>query len=186
MNMQLNDYDSDSLAKNTFQTTGYNMSQIFDQSIIDAIKNVSLDRSKLVVLLGAFGTGKTRILKKIAKKTDGVYLNLNWELSERLLKMPRNAMNDGVTVHKLIDEICDFFSPKKEILFVDNIELLFSPELGKINPVDTFKRISRQRPVVIALPAFREGNLAVYSTPDSQDYFPVPLEDFVTIEVEKE
>lgn len=162
------------------------MPEIFDQSVIDAIKNVSLDRHKLVILLGVFGVGKTKILKQVAEKTDGVYLNLNWELSERLLKLPRNVMNDGVTASRLIDEICDLFSPKAEILFVDNIELLFSPELGKINPIDTFKRISRQRPVVIALPAYREGNLAVYSTPDSKDYFPVPLEDFVTIEFEKE
>ncbi len=162
------------------------MAQNIDQSVIDAITNVSLDRHKLVILLGVFGVGKTKTLKKIAEKTDGVYLNLNLELSERLLKLPRNAMNDGVTVTRLIDEICDLFSPTKETLFVDNIELLFSPELGKINPIDTFKRISRQRPVVIAIPAFREGNLAVYSTPDSQDYFPIPLEDFVTIEIEKE
>lgn len=162
------------------------MAHNFDQSVIDAIKNVSLDRHKLVILLGVFGAGKTKILKKIAGETAGVYLNLNLELSERLLKLPRNMMNDGVTVSRLIDEICDLSSPKKETLFVDNIELLFSPELGKINPVDTFKRISRQRPVVIAIPAYREGNLAVYSTPDSQDYFPIPLEDFVTIEVEKE
>jgi len=140
----------------------------------------------LIILLGVFGAGKTKILKRVAEKTDGVYLNLNLELSERLLKMPRNAMNDGVTVHRLIDEICDLFSPNKETIFIDNIELLFSPEVGKINPVDTFKRISRERLVVIAIPAYREGNLAVYSTPNSQDYFPIPLEDFVTIEIEKE
>jgi len=162
------------------------MAKSFDQSTVDAIKTVSQDRHKLVILLGVFGVGKTNILKKIARETAGVYLNLNLELSERLLKLPRSAMNDGVTVPRLIDEICDLFSPQKETLFVDNIELLFSPELGKINPVDTFKRISRQRPIVIAIPAYREGNLAVYSTPDSQDYFPIPLEDFVTIEVKKE
>lgn len=162
------------------------MAQNINQAVINAINNVSLDRHKLVVLLGAFGVGKTKILRDIAEETGGVYLNLNLELSERLLTLPRNAMNDGVTVPRLIDEICDSFSPNKETILVDNIELLFSPELGKINPIDTFKRFSRQRPVVIAIPAYREGNLAVYSTPDSQDYFPVPLEDFVTIEIEKE
>lgn len=161
------------------------MAQNTEQSIIDAINNVSLDRHKLVILLGVFGAGKTKVLKKTAEQA-GVYLNLNLELSERLLKLPKTVMNDGVTVPNLIDEICDVFSPSRETLFVDNIELLFSPELGKINPVDTFKRISRQRPVVIAIPAYREGSMAVYSTPNSKDYFPIPLEEFVTIEIKKD
>jgi len=71
-------------------------------------------------------------------------------------------------------------------LLIDNVELLFSPELSKINPVDTFKRMSRQRPVVLALPAVRQGSLAIYSTPNSADYLPMQLEDFVVIEIEKE
>lgn len=153
---------------------------------VDAVKMVSLDRHKLVVLIGKFGAGKTKVLKLIAEQSGGIYLNLNLELSERLLKLPAKATNDGVTVHRLIDEICDQFSPNRETLLVDNVEMLFSPELGKINPVDTFKRISRERPVVIALPAYRQGTHAIYSAPDHQDYFPVPLEDYVFVEMDKE
>jgi hypothetical protein len=156
------------------------------QQAIDAIDNVYADRHKLVILLGTFGVGKTKVLKQIAKQSGGVYLNLNLELSERLLKLPARATNDGVTVHRLIDEICDAFSPNRETLLVDNIELLFSPELGKTNPVDTFKRMSRQRPMIIALPAHREGSHAIYSSPDHQDYFPIPLEEYIVIEMDKE
>lgn len=156
------------------------------QQAIDAIQNVSSDRHKLVILLGAFGAGKTKVLKQIANLSGGIYLNLNLELSERLLQLPAKATNDGVTVHRLIDEICDQFSPNGETLLMDNVEILFSPELGKTNPVDTFKRMSRQRPVVIALPAYREGTHAIYSTPDHQDYFPIPLEEYVVIEMDKE
>ena len=154
--------------------------------IIEAINTITNDRHKLVILLGVFGTGKTKVLKQIAERSAGVYVNLNLELSERLLKLPAKATNDGVTVHRLIDDICEQFSPNRETLLIDNIELLFSPELGKTNPVDTFKRMSRQRPVVIALPAHREGSNAIYSAPDHQDYLHIPLEEYVVIEMDKE
>jgi hypothetical protein len=156
------------------------------KEVLNIIQSISLDRHKLVILLGHFGSGKTKLLKQVAEKFNGVYVNLNFELSEQLLQLPAKAAADGVTVHRLIDEICDQYSPNGEVLLVDNIELLFSPELGKINPVDTFKRVSRQRPVVIALPAYRQGKLAIYSTPDHQDYFPIHLEEYITVDLDKE
>ena len=100
--------------------------------------------------------------------------------------MPASKVGDGVSANNLIDEICEHYSQGGKTLLIDNIELLFSPELSKINPVDTFKRISRQRPVVLSLPAVKQDNYAIYSTPNSADYFPIPLEEFVVIEIDKE
>ena len=162
------------------------MSEAIVKKVLETVTGVAHDRHKLVILLGIFGSGKTKILKQIEAESDAVYINLNLELSERFLQMPASKVSDGVSVHALIDDICDKFSQGGKTLLIDNVELLFSPELSKINPVDTFKRISRQRPVVLALPAVRQGNLAIYSTPNSADYFPIPLEDFVFIEIEKE
>ena len=162
------------------------MSEAIVKKVLETVTGVAHDRHKLVILLGVFGSGKTKILKQIESESDAVYINLNLELSERFLQMPASKVSDGVSVHALIDDICDKFSQGGKTLLIDNVELLFSPELSKINPVDTFKRISRQRPVVLALPAVRQGNLAIYSTPNSADYFPIPLEDFVFIEIEKE
>jgi hypothetical protein len=150
---------------------------------LDAINKVSADRHKLIIILGMFGAGKTQLLKQVADLVQGRYININLELSERLLQLPARDASDGVTVHRLIDDICDSQSPNGEPLLVDNIEILFSPELGKVNPVDTFKRVSRQRPIVLAMPALRQGNMAVYSTPDHPDYFPISLEDYIVIEL---
>jgi ABC-type phosphate/phosphonate transport system ATPase subunit len=162
------------------------MSDEIAKRVLETIKAVSQDRHKLVILLGVFGSGKTKILKQIEAESDAVYVNLNLELSERFLQLPASKVGDGVTAPALIGDICDQFSQGGKTLLIDNVELLFSPELSKINPVDTFKRMSRERPVVLALPAVRQGNLAIYSTPNSADYFPIPLEDFVVIEIEKE
>jgi hypothetical protein len=160
------------------------MTQQIQTKLIEALQTVSGDRHKLVILIGDFGSGKTVVLKDVAAEmSSSKYLNLNMELSERLLAEPQDKYQDGVTVHRLIDEICDELSPKGEPLFVDNVELLFSTELGKINPVDTFKRMSRQRPVVLALPVRRSGNSIEYSQFDRNDYMSIPIEDYILIEM---
>ncbi len=63
------------------------------------------------------------------------------------------------------------------------MEVLLSPELGKLNPVDTFKRMARQRPVVLALPCQRQGDAAEYSVMGREDYFRIPLEDYPVVEL---
>lgn len=141
-----------------------------------ALEQVGHDRHKLIILLGPFGSGKTALLKAVAPTAGARYLNLNLALSERLLTVPRSQYDDGVTVHRLVDEICDELS-HGEPLFVDNVELLFSPELGRINPVDTFKRIARQRPVVLALPGRRIGGQIEYSQVGRADYMAMPVSE---------
>jgi hypothetical protein len=151
--------------------------------VSDAIQIIAGDRHRLIILIGGFESGKTLLIKELAEELNGRYINLNLDLTERLLAMPRNRYADGVTVHETIDNLCDEYSLDGRPLFVDNIEILFSPELGKINPVDTFKRISRQRVVVLALPARRQGDYAEYSQIGRDDYFRIPLEEYTVIEM---
>ena len=155
------------------------------ERLVDAVSTVSSDRHKLVILLGGFGSGKTALLRSIACQINGIYVNLNLRLTERLLTRPRSIYADGVTVSRLIDELCDELSPDGRPLLVDNVELLFSPELGRINPVDTFKLVSRQRAVVLALPARRQGMHAEYSTLGRADHMLMPLEEYTVLEMEQ-
>lgn len=160
------------------------MSDSKKQQLIEAINGSAHDRHKLILVLGGFGAGKTQLLRATATEVEGVYVNLNLQLTERLLQLPRSRYADGVTVHQVLDKLCDELSPAGQPLLVDNVELLFSPEVGQVNPVDTFKRISRQRPVVLALPARRDGNYAEYSTIGRRDYLRMEIGEYVVINVE--
>jgi ABC-type cobalamin/Fe3+-siderophores transport system ATPase subunit len=156
-----------------------------ESQILDAVRLVASDRHRLVILLGGFGAGKTLLLKGLASKLNAEYVNLNLLLTERLMAVPSRQYSDGVTAHRLIDELCDELSPDGRTLLVDNVELLFSPEVGRINPVDTFKRIARQRAVVLALPARRQGAFAEYSVLGRSDHMLMPLESYPVIEMEE-
>ena len=154
------------------------------QRLIESIQKVASDRHKLIILLGDFNSGKTAVMKDVADEMRGTYLNLNLELTEQLLTLPRSKYADGVTVHQLIDEICDKVSPDRRPIFVDNLEILFSPELGKINPVDTFKRISRERVVVLALPARQHGGYLEYSQMGREDHMQMSIEEYIVLQME--
>lgn len=161
---------------------------MFSDSLVNkltkSLQTIAHDRHKLILILGNFATGKTQLLKETAETSEGVYLNLNLTLTERLRQLPRSRYADGVTIHKEIDLLCDDLSQYGRPLFVDNVEILFSPELGKVNPVDTFKRISRQRPVILALPVRRDGNYAEYSSVGRADYLRMEIGDYVIIDME--
>jgi len=151
--------------------------------LVESVRTVASDRHKLIVLLGDFGSGKTALLKEVASDLDAVYVNLNLRLAERLLTTPRSQYDDGVASNQIIDELCDELTPDGRPLLVDNVELLFSPELGKINPVDTFMKASRQRPVVLALPARRQGAYAEYSAIGRDDAMLMSLEELTVLQM---
>ena len=153
--------------------------------LVESVRTVASDRHKLIVLLGDFGSGKTALLKEVASDLDAVYVNLNLRLAERLLAIPRSQYDDGVAANRIIDELCDELSPDGRPLLIDNVELLFSPELGKINPVDTFKRVSRQRPVVLALPTRRQGAYAEYSAIERDDAMLISLEELTVLQMKQ-
>ena len=153
------------------------------EKIKAALKVVAHSRHRLVILVGDFGTGKTQVLKQLAEELPAEYVNLNLELTDRLLTRPRRDYDDGVTVNNLIDDLCDEYSPDGRTLLVDNVEMLFSPDLGKVNPVDTFKRMSRQRSVVLALPARRQGEHAEYSNMWRDDHMLMSLEGYPVFEL---
>ena len=53
------------------------MSDEIVKKVLETVKGVGHDRHKLVILLGMFGSGKTKILKQIEAESDAVYINLN-------------------------------------------------------------------------------------------------------------
>ena len=137
---------------------------------------------KLVLLVGDFSTGKTWLLRRVCHEVGGVYLNVNLELTRQLLTI--DARTYATKASDILKDLCDAQEPDHP-LFLDNVELLFSPEVGRLNPVDLFKKVSRERVVVLSLPCRLTGRTrAEYSEPGRRDHMSLDLSGLTVLELE--
>jgi len=137
---------------------------------------------KLVLLVGDFSSGKTRLMRGICDEVGGVYLNINLELTRQLLTI--DARTYATKSSNLLKDLCDSQEPNAP-LFLDNIELLFSPEVGRLNPIHMFKKVSRERVVVLSVPCrLITGTRAEYSQPGRQDHMSLDLSALTVIDLE--
>jgi hypothetical protein len=137
---------------------------------------------KLVLLVGDFSSGKTRLMRRVRDEIGGAYLNVNLELTRQLLTI--DARTYATKASDLLKDLCDAQEPNRP-LFLDNIELLFSPEVGCLNPIDLFKKVSRERVVVLSLPCrLTGGTRAEYSEPGRRDHMSLDLSGLTVIDLE--
>ncbi len=111
--------------------------------------------SKLILLVGPPGCGKTALLSGLADQVHVSVMNLGLELGTRLSKLPNKQRR--LQAGNLLREIADEHA-SGDLLLVDNIELLFDDTLT-INPLDLLKRLAHARRVVVAWPGeHRQGS----------------------------
>jgi len=134
--------------------------------------------SKLILLIGPPGCGKTALLaalseQALAEQVHVSVMNLGLELGTRLAKLPNKQRR--LQAGNLLREIADEHA-SGDLLLVDNIELLFDASLA-INPLDLLKRLAHARRVVAAWPGeHRQGGTgtriayAETSHPEHRDY----------------
>lgn len=136
--------------------------------------------SKLILVVGRPGGGKTALLVDLADRHGAKVLNVGSALGKRLAVLPskQRALKAPVLLRELADEHAD-----GDLLLIDNIELLFDQTL-KLDPLDLLKRHAHIRRVVAVWPGeLREGRLtyAELGHPEYQDY---GLDGLVPFEIE--
>lgn len=136
------------------------------ERLIDEIGDLN---SKLVLLVGAGRSGKTKLLHELGAKLNIEPLNVSLEMGRRLAATPNNKR--GFSAGESLREIAD----KERIddpLLLDNIELLFERGL-QINPLDLLKRMAHSKRVVAVWPGELRGDRLIYadmSHPEHRDY----------------
>lgn len=143
--------------------------------LVDEITSL---HSKLILLVGRPGCGKTALLTALASRRSVKVMNIGAELGKGLAVMPQRqrALQANIAMRELADEYAS-----NDLLLLDNIELLFDRAI-KLDPLDLLKRHARALRVVAVWPGeLREGRLiyAEMGHPEYQDYNldgPVPFE----------
>lgn len=125
--------------------------------------------SKLILLVGSGNSGKTRLLYQLAGRLGTVRLNVGLQLGRRLAVVPKNKRS--FLVGELLREIADE-ERTRDPLLLDNLELLFDPDL-QISPLESVRRLAHSKRVVAVWPGELRGDRLVYadiSHPEHRDY----------------
>lgn len=133
------------------------------------VHEVAALQSKLVLLVGPPGSGKTALLSDLAARQGAKVMNVGATLGTRLAGMTQRQriLQANVVMRELAEEYAS-----GDLLLLDNIELLFDQSL-KLDPLDQLKRHAHAKRVVASWPGvLRDGRLsyAEMGHPEYQDY----------------
>ena len=133
------------------------------------VEEIAALHSKLVLLIGAPGSGKTALLHALGKNRGATPLNIGSALGSRLAAIPQKQR--PLQTNTILRELADQHAVG-DLLLLDNIELLFDRTL-QLDPLDLLKRHAHARRVVAVWPGqLRDGRLiyAEMGHPEHQDY----------------
>lgn len=133
---------------------------------------------RLIFVTGnSAGSGKTAVLREVAqRRADARYINLNLELSQRLL--PLTVLQRPTRIHSLL---ADFVRQvASTIILLDNIELLFDPTL-KLQPLVLLQMLSRNVTIAVSWNGLVEDGHLVYARPGHPEYRRYPLDGMLIV-----
>lgn len=134
---------------------------------------------RLVILVAPSGSGKTAALQDVHARTAAPLVNVNLELSRRMLDLTERQR--ALQLPRLLSEIAG--SAATEVVLLDNIEVLFDVLL-KQDPLRLLQGLSRNKTVVAAWSGSIDGEHIVYATPGHPEYRRYPVRDFLVVHPE--
>lgn len=129
--------------------------------------------NKLVLVVGQEKTGKTTLLNAISKNENHPLVNINLELSRKMLDLTKRQRS--LKLPGLLREVIDTSS--SDVLLLDNIELLFDIELQQ-DPLRLLQGSSRNKVIVASWTGSLHGEKLVYASPEHAEYRSYGIHDF--------
>ena len=134
---------------------------------------------RLVIVVAPAGAGKTAALQDVHERTAAPLVNVNLELSRRMLDLTERQR--ALQLPRLLAEIVGVSAA--DVVLLDNVEVLFDVSL-KQDPLRLLQGLSRNKTVVAAWSGSIDGEHMVYATPDHPEYKRYPLRDFLVVNPE--
>lgn len=143
-----------------------------------AIEQAAGQYYRLVVVAGVPGSGKTAVLQSVSEKTGCPLVNVNLELSKRMLELTR--LQRSRQVERLLKEVIAV--APGDVVLLDNLEILFDTAL-EVEPLRLLQVSSRNRTIVASWNgSFRDGTLT-YAEPGHPEFIQFKQTDAVVIPV---
>jgi hypothetical protein len=155
------------------------MPEAMVEKIIQKIDEAKELYYRLIILAAPAGSGKTGALHEVHQRTSAPLLNVNIELSRRMLDLTERQR--ALQLPRLLTEIVGAIGG--EVILLDNIEILFDVSL-KQDPLRLLQGISRNKTVIAAWSGNINGDHIIYASPDHPEYRRYPLRDFLVVSPE--
>jgi len=120
---------------------------------------------RLILVIAPTGAGKTSALRDVRDQTGASLLNINLELSRRMLDLTERQR--ALQLPRLLSEIVS--SSDGETILLDNIEVIFDVGL-KQDPLRLLQGLSRNLTIVAAWNGTVVENSLIYAAPDHPEH----------------
>ncbi len=135
---------------------------------------------RLVILAAPPGAGKTAALRDVQKRTGAPLVNVNLELSLRMLEL--TGRQRALQLPRLLAEIVN--ASGGDVVLLDNIELLFDVSL-KQDPLRLLQGLSRNKTLVVAwngeIRRIHSSLFLVYAVPEHPEYRQYAVNDLLIV-----
>jgi len=155
------------------------MAEPLADKVIRRISQAAELYHRLIILVAPAGTGKTAALQDVHERTAAPLVNVNIELSRRMLDLSERQR--VLQLPSIMAEVVSVSAA--EVVLLDNIEVLFDVSL-KQDPLRLLQGLSRNKTVVAAWSGSIDGEHMIYATPDHPEYKRYPLRDFLVVNPE--
>ena len=145
------------------------------------LEDVSKLNSKLILLIGLPGSGKSRLLDQLSQRRRARVLNVGLSLGRELLTQP--VAQRSLKAVQCLKNLAEEFE-RKGLLLMDNLELLFDRSLH-LDPLDLLKRQAHNGRVVVAVwPGERQDGQLAYASTGHPEHRSFDLQGLVPFRVE--
>lgn len=131
---------------------------------------------QLILIVGPAESGKTKAMQEVSASTSAPLININLELSRRMLDLTERQR--ALQVPKLLGEIAA--ENAGELVLFDNIEVLFDVRL-KQDPLRLLQGLSRNSTLAVAWCGTIADGYVTYAVPGHPEYRRYPAGELVVV-----
>ena len=147
--------------------------------IMRKVKQAAELYHRLMLVVAPAGAGKTTALQDVRNRTGAPLVNVNLELSRRMLELTERQR--ALQLPSLLREIVS--NEGNEMTLLDNIEVIFDVRL-KQDPLRLLQGLSRERTVVAVWNGTIAEDSLIYAAPTHAEYRRYPTRDFLVASLE--
>ena len=129
---------------------------------------------RLVLVAAPAGAGKTTALQDVQARTGAPVVNVNLELSRRMLELTERQRT--LQLSRLLREIVS--NDEDDLILLDNTEVIFNVALRQ-DPLRLLQGLSRNKTVVSAWNGIIVDDYLIYGVPDHPEYKRYPIRDLL-------